>query len=111
MYVMHTSRHYFSSLGFRDIFPDLGQTRMFEQARDTIYPRVSQTTSRIWRKVTTFNVEYDLIWIPEKDKSSGIIEQIDITGDVWGSAYEQRFGYATDLIIDKKYTTLRRFLP
>jgi len=107
MYVMHTSRHYFSALGFRDVFPDFASTRMFEQADTTIYPRVTQTTARVWRKVMTFNIEYDLIWVPSKDVSTGIIEQIDITGTVWYADLALRIGYATDLILDSRYALKR----
>ena len=112
MYVMHTSRHHFSALGFRDVFPNLSETRMFEQADSTLYPKVAQTTSRVWRKIMTFNVEYDLIWVPPKDVSTGIIEQIDIEGTVWDAELSMRIGHATDLILDSKYALkrpLRRF--
>jgi hypothetical protein len=113
-YVMQISRNYFCALGFRDIRPELSQTRMFEQTRDTIYPRVAQTTTRVWRKVVTYNVEYDLVWEPPKDVPSGIIEQIDVNGSIGEADYELRVGYATDLIIDSKHPLKRplgRFVP
>jgi hypothetical protein len=103
MYVMQTSRNHFSALGFRDMKPDLGQTRMFEQSQSTLYPRISQTTTRVWRKVMSFQAEYDLNWIPQKDLSSGTIEQIDVTGGMWDADYTARFGYITDLILDSRY--------
>jgi len=103
MHVMHTSRNHFSALGFKDIFPDLGQSMMFEQSQSTLYPRISQTTTRVMRKVMSFHAEYDLIWVPQKDASSGIIEQIDIPIEVWGADYELRIGHATDLILDGTY--------
>lgn len=96
MYIMQSSRRHFSSLGFRDLFPDLGQTRMFEQSQSTLYPRISQTTTRVWRKVMSFHAEYDLNWIPEKDETWGIIEQIDLSVN----EYETQIGMATDLPLD-----------
>lgn len=114
-YVMHTSRSHFCALGFRDVMPNLGQTRMFEQTRDTIYPRVAQATSRaVWRKVTTYTIEYDLVWVPPKDESFGIIEQIDINGEMWGTPFDRRYGHVTDLVLDSEYALKRplgRFVP
>ena len=96
MYILQTSRNHFSALGFRDLFPELGQTRMFEQSQSTLYPRISQTTTRVWRKVMTFRAEYDLNWIPEKDETWGLIEQIDLSVN----EYETQIGMATDMPLD-----------
>lgn len=103
LYCIHTSRPHFASKGIRDLRHLESATRNFEQADTTVYPRVSMQTTRVWRKVLSLQVEYDLVFVPPSEEELAIIEQIDLTVSYDDVSVSYQIGQVTDLILDSKY--------
>lgn len=103
LYCIHTSRPHFAARGIRDLRHLEATTRIFEQAKESLYPRASMQTTRVWRKVLRLQVEYDLVFIPPSEDELAIIEQIDLTVSYDGVSVSHQIGQATDLILDSRY--------
>ena len=100
LYCIHTSRPHFATKGIRDLRHLEGSTRNFEQTVGALYPRQSMQTTKIWRKVLSLQVEYDLVFVPPSEEELAIIEQIDLTVSYDTMSVSQQFGQATELPLD-----------
>ena len=103
LYCIHTSRPHFAARGIRDLRHLESATRNFEQADTTVYPRVSMQATKVWRKVLSLQVEYDLVFVPPSEEELAIIEQIDLTVSYDDVSVSYQIGQATDLILDSRY--------
>ena len=103
LYCIHTSRPHCASKGIRDLRHLESATRNFEQGKESIYPRASLQATRVWRKVLSLQVEYDLVFVPPSEEELAIIEQIDLTVSYDDASVSYQIGQATDLILDSRY--------
>jgi len=105
--IIHVSRAYFNNLGFIDVKHSNSGTRTFEQSQSTIYPRVSQQSTKIYRKVVSLEISYSLVFEKLDPEQYGTIQEIDILGDINDdiSAYEidTYVGSTSDLLLDSKF--------
>ena len=105
--IIHVSRAYFNNLGFIDVKHSNSGTRTFEQSQSTIYPRVSQQSTKIYRKVVSLEISYSLVFEKLDPEQYGTIQEIDILGDINDdiSTYEvdTYVGSTSDLLLDSKF--------